>query len=62
MTSVKFYSIHLNEQPPFCDRNGGTSKILFTNSEIVNFIDETKSIKIMENRIKELNELKKPMI
>ena len=37
MTSVKFYTIHVNEQPPFCDRNRGTSKILLTNSEIVNF-------------------------
>ena len=46
---IRFYSILLNEIKPFYDGNRRTSKILFANNEIMNFIDRAKKIKMMES-------------
>ena len=45
-----FYAILLNKTCPFYDGNGRASKIMFTNNEIMNLRNKTKSIKIMESQ------------
>ena len=50
ITPIKFDSIILNKTHPFDDGNGRTPKILFANDEMVNLINETESIKMMESK------------
>ena len=47
---IKFYSILLNEVHSFLDGKGRKSKILFANDEIMNLVDETESINMMESQ------------